>query len=283
MSVKKPCAVIFGAGATGESLLPLYQSDYNVLAFIDNDEKKIGKKLGDIEIYSPDAILRIEYDIVIIGTFLGGEAVVRQLVDMGVPQGKIHLPDRLTVYAKGRVAFLEGLKDLFNATGVCGAIAEGGVFKGEYAREINRLFPGKKLYLFDTFEGFDERDTAVDNKQGYSTATTGNLGITSEDAVLNIMPHPEMCIVRKGYFPETAEGINDKFCFVNLDFDLYQPMLAGLEYFYPRMVKGGVILVNDYFLDSYGGVRQALKDFTNKTTGVRMTPIGDGLSIAVCC
>jgi len=35
-----------------------------------------------------------------------------------------------------------------------GSVAEVGVFRGDFAKRLNLLFPDKKLYLFDTFEGF---------------------------------------------------------------------------------------------------------------------------------
>ena len=37
-------------------------------------------------------------------------------------------------------------------------IAELGVWQGDFAQYINQLFPNQKLYLFDTFEGFDKRN-----------------------------------------------------------------------------------------------------------------------------
>lgn len=61
------------------------------------------------------------------------------------------------------------------------------------------------------------------------------------------MPNKERCIIRKGVFLETVLEINDKFVFVSLDVDLYDPTLAGLEFFIPNMVKGGIILVHYYF------------------------------------
>jgi O-methyltransferase len=39
-----------------------------------------------------------------------------------------------------------------------GNVAELGVYKGKFARYLNHFFPDRKLYLFDTFEGFDNRD-----------------------------------------------------------------------------------------------------------------------------
>ena len=101
--------------------------------------------------------------------------------------------------------------------------------------------------------------------------------------VLNKLPNPDMCIIKKGYFPDTVNGIDDEFCFVNLDFDLYKPILAGLEYFYPRMVKGGVILIDDFYASGYKGAKKAVYDFINKNDEVKITSIGDNMSVAICC
>lgn len=54
---------------------------------------------------------------------------------------------------------------------------------------------------------------------------------------------------------------NEKFIFVNLDFDLYLPILAGLQFFYPRLAPGGVILVHDYFTKIYHGVKETVDEF----------------------
>lgn len=45
------------------------------------------------------------------------------------------------------------------------------------------------------------------------------------------MEYPENCEIRKGYFPETAVGVEGPFCFVSLNADLYQPMLEGINFF----------------------------------------------------
>ena len=138
-----------------------------------------------------------------------------------------------------------------------------------------------ELYLFDTFEGFDKRDISVERNNSYSEELAGHLNITGEQLVLSKLPHPDMCVILKGYFPETAEGIDEEFCFVNLDFDLYKPILAGLEFFVPRMVRGGVILIHDYFNPGYLGVKEAIKAFEDKCGSLSLFPIGDGSSIAI--
>lgn len=187
------------------------------------------------------------------------------------------------IYVKSRIVFLEKLGETWAENPIEGSVAEGGVFQGEFAREINRVFPHKKLYLFDTFTGFDDKDVTVEQEHNYSEYSEGHLSATSEELVLSKLPYPEKAVIRKGYFPETATGINEKFCFVNLDFDLYKPTLAGLEFFYPKMSAGGIILVHDYFSEGYKGVKQAVSEFNKTEGGIKLFPIGDGISIGIYC
>jgi O-methyltransferase len=72
--------------------------------------------------------------------------------------------------------------------------------------------------------------------------------------------------VHKGIFPSSVkDGLHEaKFAFVHLDADVYEPTLAGLDFFYPRMSIGGVIVVHDY--NTWPGARKAVQDFfANKT------------------
>jgi hypothetical protein len=52
---------------------------------------------------------------------------------------------------------------------------------------------------------------------------------------------------RQGYFPETSVGLeNEKFSFVMLDVDIYQPSLEVFRFFYPRLTRGGYFFMHDY-------------------------------------
>lgn len=152
---------------------------------------------------------------------------------------------------------------------VSGDCAEVGVFQGAFARLINEEFPERKLYLFDTFEGFDSRDLTNTREFDMTVSSCSNLfsGVvdTSVQYVLNNMPAPEKCIICKGYFPETTDGLQEdlKFSFVSLDADLYNPIYAGLKYFYSRMNSGGVIMVHDYG-SPWLGVSRAVDEFAEQ-------------------
>ncbi len=144
-----------------------------------------------------------------------------------------------------------------------GNTAEVGVYRGSFAQHINWWFFDKKLYLADTFEGFDQKDVLVEKKFHYS-AGTQEWNDTSAEYVLSRMPNPQNCVIRKGWFPKVMEDVTDLFCFVSLDTDLYEPIYAGLTWFYPRLVRGGYIFVHDCCNAEYKGARQALLDFSQK-------------------
>ena len=97
------------------------------------------------------------------------------------------------------------------------------------------------------------------------------------------MRYPNNVIICKGVFPKTAEEITEKeFVFVNLDFDLYMPTIAGLNFFYSRLVQGGVILVHDYYNPIYPGIRRAIDEFlVNYADSIIVSPIGDHFSMAL--
>ena len=164
-----------------------------------------------------------------------------------------------------RTATLELMSQEIYRYGIEGAAAELGVYRGDFARLINSFLPDRRLYLFDTFEGFDHKDAEIDRSNNFSGASFDFSG-TSVELVLSKMEHPENCIIRKGWFPDTAEGVDDRFCFVSIDADLYQPIRAGLEFFYPRLAHGGVIMIHDFNNEGYSGAREAVKDFCDKNS-----------------
>ena len=155
-----------------------------------------------------------------------------------------------------------------------GAIAELGVYRGELAAALNWLFSDRTLYLFDTFEGFSEKDLSDGKEEKHSQAAVGDFQDTNLDLVLSRMPHREKVVVRKGYFPSTAEGLEDTFALVSLDVDLYKPTVAGLDYFYPRLAKGGCLFIHDYNNRRYMGVRSAVDEFA-EANGVPLVQLPD--------
>jgi len=177
-------------------LLPSVQEKYQVVAFLDNDKTKWGSEFNDISVSNPEIILSADYDVVVIASLAGVNFITEQLFALGVERGKIST-EYVDLHVKSRIVFLEKLGEVFSEQGVLGCVAECGVFQGEFALEINRVFPDKKLYLFDTFSGFDKRDVVIEHKRGYSKLQAGHFNVTSEEIVLCGLPYPKICCCQR--------------------------------------------------------------------------------------
>ena len=105
-----------------------------------------------------------------------------------------------------RLATLELVATEINSKNIPGAVAELGVYKGKFARYINQYFPSRQLYLFDTFEGFDKTDVGTELQNSFSSGEQ-DFSNTSVKEVLQRMPLPGQCIIKKGYFPGSAAGL----------------------------------------------------------------------------
>lgn len=271
---------IFGAGQTGLKIYNDIRDKVDILGFLDNNSLKHGSFLEEVPVLGDATYIKEkEFDRIIVGSLPGFRVLNQELEEQGVEPHKID-----SSYVKypviAREQFLYDYAKLWSERDA--AVAEGGVFQGEFARVINKSFPKDVLYLFDTFEGFDKRDLMTEYSRGYSSEIEGHFQTTTPAQVLNKCPYPEKIIIKKGYFPNTTKGLEDKkFKFVNLDFDLYEPTLAGIIFFYPRMLKGSIILIHDYFNEGYKGVKQAVEDFADKEPQLITVPIGDNYSIAI--
>ena len=285
--------LIYGAGAMGKHLFPKIESEHGLgqIFFVDSNPALWGTTFFDKEIISPNSIPAMEYDRIILSSLQGYETIpIRLNTQFSVPNEKIdktYLQELFSRTFDARNRFLNRFAEIVYTRSLNGSVAEGGVFEGYFARQINREFPDRKLYLFDTFSGFDERDVFIEEGDTQNRAKHYNANIT-ESELLESMPNPSNIVIRKGYFPDTAVGIDDIFIFVNLDFDLYNPTLSGLEFFYPKMVSNGVILVHDYFYDAvmpnkeiaFQGVRPAVEKFCNEQN-ISFVPVADEMSIAI--
>ncbi len=163
---------------------------------------------------------------------------------------------------------------------VKGDVAELGVYRGDFAKFINRSFPDRRLYLFDTFDGFVSEEMEFDIEKGYlekvNYFNSINTFINNDvKMVMDKMRYPERCEIIQGRFPESRpESMeNNIFAFVSLDCDLYLPIYEGLKYFYPRLSSGGYIMVHDY--NNLPGVRQAVYDYEEKFGYMAKVPITD--------
>jgi len=139
---------------------------------------------------------------------------------------------------------------------LAGSVAELGVARGGTTRLLSAMFPQKTIYAIDGFEGLVDSDPKFDVLPA-KTFTEINIETTRQalSACDNI-------VLYHGVFPAVIDSKLRKECFslVHLDTDTYFSIRAGLEFFVPRLVHGGMIFIDDYGWDRAPGVQQAVDE-----------------------
>ena len=179
---------------------------------------------------------------------------------MGIFLNKAFVNQPNTSLLSHKLEFVESFCQQVIDNNIDGIVAEAGVYKGGSARLIATAFANKPVHLFDSFEGMLEDDEAPSGVH-----KKGHFSETSLEEVKNYLKDLPNCIFHKGWFPETANFLNDEtFCFVHLDMDFYQSTKHGIDIFWPRLNKGGVMILDDWEWYACPGVKQAALEFFNE-------------------
>jgi hypothetical protein len=165
--------------------------------------------------------------------------------------------------------------------GIQGDFAELGVWRGNSAAILAHYAArdGRRLYLFDTFAGFDGRDLI-----GIDGAQSKIFADTSLEYAKGTIGHDDVTTYLSGFFPDTVtdEVRGRTYALAHIDCDLYAPTKAALEFFYPRMAKGGTIIMHDY--ENWEGPTRAIDEFCRATGEqiVRWPDRSGTVSVRVC-
>jgi O-methyltransferase len=148
------------------------------------------------------------------------------------------------------------------------AAAEIGTYRGGAAYVIGaglRHHAGRpfELHVHDTFEGHPGHQLG-EHDPGQ---VAGKFSDTSEDDVRAYLTQRLQGIhLHRGDAAVTVNALPDRrWALVHLDVDLYDPTLACLRYFGPRMAAGGVIVLDDFGAPSCPGIERAYKQFASES------------------
>lgn len=157
-----------------------------------------------------------------------------------------------------------------------GDTAECGAFKGATSYLICQRTQGsgKQHFIFDSFEGLS---TPLPSDGSYWKA--GDL-FAPEEILRKNLRQFDFVVSKKGWIPERFQEVADRrFCFLHLDVDLQQPTWDSLEFFYPRMARGGIVVCDDYGFSSCPGVKQAMDSFfQDKPEQIVQLPTGQAFT-----
>lgn len=157
-------------------------------------------------------------------------------------------------------------------------LAEVGVYKGGTSYFIAALADRLKMqishYCFDTFEGHAAEDI---NDEVEVSHKPGSFADTSYESVKEYLGQFKNVNIYKGRFQDICHHVQDApMHFVHLDMDIYEPTIFSLYFFGDRLVKGGVILLDDYGFASCPGIEKAIKEFTDANSQYFGMPLLSG-------
>jgi len=152
--------------------------------------------------------------------------------------------------------------------------AECGCWRGHSSYLISTLIKESKkkisFHIFDSFEGLSEfsiEDKELFYKNEEYKEKTSSQFSSSKNFVKNkVLKDFNFVKIYKGWIPERFKEVEKiKFSLVHIDVDLYKPTLSSLEFFFPKIVKGGALICDDYNASAFPGAKGAWdKYFTDK-------------------
>ncbi|MFX1363495.1 MAG: TylF/MycF/NovP-related O-methyltransferase [Promethearchaeota archaeon] len=165
-----------------------------------------------------------------------------------------------------------------------GSIVECGVFRGSslltWAKLLEIFCPGdreRRVIGFDNFAGFTEfvqqdgpslpiRSKVVGgwSAEDYYDELLKHLQIFKDDSFLSRAPNRIELVV--GNIEKTAhEYLKNnsglRICLLNIDCDMYKPTKAALDAFYPLVITGGIIILDDYGVPEWAGESAAFDEY----------------------
>lgn len=190
--------------------------------------------------------------------------------------------------------FITHLEFFKNTSHLRGEIVELGVFRGNSLfrwikfRDLLENTHSRKIIAFDVFGDFPQTDFEDDKKtrEGFIQETDGGRGISYEE--LNSLLekqnlHKNIDIV-KGDILETLpyyikQHPHLKISLLHIDVDLYEATKSGLELLFPHVVKGGIIILDDY--GAFPGANKAIDDFFDANYTIQKLPYSHAIAYVI--
>lgn len=182
---------------------------------------------------------------------------VARIVREGAPYS-VNPPDKLMLLAQ----------EFLSVSNLPGDIADLGTYKGGTALILRKLAPDKNLHCFDTWSGTPYSDPLCHHKRGEWAVPFDPCRslIDCQGGSCNLTQY------WRGEFPKWNDSStlveqlqSTKFCFVYCDMDTYQATKDAIEFFWPRLVKGGKMVFDDYGWTPCAGVKVAVDELLPET------------------
>jgi len=146
---------------------------------------------------------------------------------------------------------------------VAGDFAEFGVWQGATFLPMARAWPDRACHAVDSFRGMAEptvRDVDLDGTQSCPRGAFDVGGAGPLRQATAAMPN---VVIHEGFVPAILRECHTPrgFAFAHVDLDHFEPTLETLEWLWPRVNPGGLVVCHDWFEDSVRLAAGAVSDW----------------------
>lgn len=155
-----------------------------------------------------------------------------------------------------------------------------GIFSLAACHYVDFNATGKRFWLFDTFEGIPEEQMSARELDLGRRDENAWYPPCWERAQANFAAFPNARLVR-GKVPDTLDSVDiAAVCYLSLDMNIAYPEQAAIEHFWPKLVPGAVVVLDDYGWRAYAEQKHALDAFAAaRGVPILNLPTGQGLLI----
>lgn len=196
------------------------------------------------------------------------QADIRMLPIFGSLAKTVIQHQRTFLYYDRLYTIYQVLKNLIKIPMIGGQVnfAEVGVYKGGGSYFIASAaealgFKKATLHCFDTFEGHSAEDVILEVDSFHKPKDFSDVNFLD---VQRYLANFNNVILYKGRFQDMYVQIEgQKFHFIHLDVDIYEPTSFALNFFDQHLAPGGTIVVDDYGYTTCPGAKKAVDEFVN--------------------
>lgn len=150
---------------------------------------------------------------------------------------------------------------------VPGAVVEFGCYVGTTSlfiqRQLNELDERlRSFHVYDSFEGLPQKTTSDASAAG-ADFQAGKLAVSKKEFLRQFHAAKlRVPVMHKGWFNTlTNADVPEPIAFAFLDGDFYTSILDSLRLVWPKMSRGGTVLIDDYQRPELPGVERAVREF----------------------
>lgn len=166
---------------------------------------------------------------------------------------------------------------------VPGCIVECGIYQGNslfaFAKFLEIFHPGDRIRNvigFDSFKGFEEFSTEDGPEYPKRSKVLGGWNPAAfKDCFYKFIEiyHADSFVAQANRIVVVDGDINEtvpryveenpglRISLLHLDVDLYKPNLTALQHLYPRVVSGGLVVMDEFAMTEWGGESKAFEEY----------------------